>query len=216
MPWLWNIAPVIMLLAWLLFAVKQFFSAGREAGWKRFRLSLASLLVAVGATGFFGSFISASGGLDWLPESFEWPIGLATGVVSTGDHFFAVPHPPSGRVQIYDSDWKFVNGWNVDAGGGTFRLFTSNTNQVNVVTSRGRWHYVFDLRGKLLAKENYPLDSNDPFPKQGASYTVRTAPWLWVFTNPFCSWLGAAAGMGLFIAERKLTQNTTAKTTKPE
>ena len=48
--------------------------------------------------------------------------GFAKGVVSTEDHYFVVPHTPSGRVQIYDSNWKFLWGWNVEAGAGTFKL----------------------------------------------------------------------------------------------
>jgi len=114
-----------------------------------------------------------------------------------------VPHTPSNRVQVYDRDWRFVRGWYVDAGGGTFTLRTSGSNQVEVITSRGQWHYTFDLQGKLLSKEHYTSGTYGSFRGQGESHTVPTAPWLWVFTSPGYSWLAAAAGMGLLAAANK-------------
>jgi len=196
----------LVLGVWLFLGVLSLCWIKTETGGKRWLTGLAGIFVIVGALGFFGSFISASGGLNWLPPSFEWPVGRATGVVSTKDHFFVVPHTPSGRVQVYDRNWKFVRGWHVDAGGGTFQLKTSETGQVEVITSRGEWHYIFDLSGKLLSKQHYSPVSYAALEKEGQSHLVPTAPWLWVFSSPFYSWLSAIAGLGLFIAVGKLSR----------
>ena len=200
-----NIAVLVLILGvWLFAALTNFLSARKEAGPRRFLLLVAPFFLALGAIGFFGSALSATGGLNWLPKSFEWPIGSADGILETTDHFFVVPHSPSGRVQIYDSRWKFVRGWHVEAGGGTFRLFLSELNRINVVTSRGQWHYVYTLEGALLSAKHYPLGSYDSFPEQGISHTVPTPLWLWTFTSPLYSWLAAMFGMLLLFLNDKI------------
>ena len=110
-----------------------------------------------------------------------------------------------GRVQVYDSHWKFVRGWHVDAGGGTFILRVLQGGRVEVLTARGEWRYVFELSGNLLSKEHYLSAAYSSFPKEGQSRFVPTAPWLWVFSNPIYSWLSAAAGIGLLIASGKIS-----------
>jgi hypothetical protein len=36
-----------------------------------------SALIVMGTMGWFGSSLSAVGGLNWLPRSWEWPVGTA-------------------------------------------------------------------------------------------------------------------------------------------
>ena len=184
----------IILAVWLVGAVQNFLSGRKEEGWKRWFTFAAAVFLAVGAIGFFGTFISAMGGLNWLPNSFEWPAGAVNGVVSTKDDYFIVPHTPAGRVQIYDKNWKFVRGWFVDAGGGTFNLNISETNHIHVITARGKKHYVFDFDGKLLSQETYSYQS-PPTVSPGRSYVVPTPLWLWTFSSPFLSWATAITGM---------------------
>jgi hypothetical protein len=202
---------LLILSVWMFFGVQSLRSANKETGGKRWLTGIAAIFAIVGAFGFFGAALSATGGLNWLPTSFEWPVGFANGVVSTRDHFFVVPHTPSGRVQVYDSNWKFVRGWHVDAGGGTFKLSTPQANRVEVITARGQWHYVFDLSGKLLSKENYGPGSYSSFSNEGESCFVPTAPWLCVFSSPLYSWLSAIAGIGLFIVAEKLPWKKSAR-----
>lgn len=171
------------------------FSSERGKGWRRWLTIAASCFLVVGAAGFFGSALSAVGGLNWLPTSFEWPVGYAGGVVSTAEGWHVVPHTPSGRVQVYDANWSFVTGWHVDAGAGTFKLVVPAEGRIEVITARGEWHYVFDLDGRLIAKDTYQPKSYSDFPENGESVVVPTAPWLWVFSNPGISWAVAATGM---------------------
>jgi hypothetical protein len=100
------------------------------------------LLVLVGAGGFFAAGLSATGIIK-LPSSYEWPAGYARGVVATADGKYIVPLMPSGRLQIYDSQWHFIRGWNVDAGGGDFRVQCSPDGLVEVFTARGERQILF-------------------------------------------------------------------------
>jgi len=195
-----------ILAVWLFLAVSEVRSAMKQHSWSRAITFFGAAFIAIGAIGFFGSALAAMGAFNWLPSSFEWPVGHAHGVVSTKDHYFVVPHTPSGRVQLYDNNWKFLQGWNVDAGAGTFKLFITDTNHIHVVTARGQKHYAYDLDGHLLASATYPASGTgySSFPSEGESYLVPTPVWLWVFSSPFFSWLAAAAGFGLFIARDKM------------
>src|SRR5215831_20079947 len=95
----------------IVFAVLIPYSRDRGTGWRRWLTALASCLVVVGAAGFFGSGLSAVGGLNWLPNSFEWPVGYSGGILTTAEGLHVVPHTPSGRIQVYDADWTFRTGW---------------------------------------------------------------------------------------------------------
>jgi hypothetical protein len=206
-----SVVPLLILVVWLFFAGKTLLSARKETGVNRLVSIVAPIFLTIGALGFLGAGLFACGGGKWLPNSFEWPVGAADGVATTGDHYFIVPHTPVGRVQVYDCNWKFVRGWQVDANGGYFNLFVSDTNHVHVITARGRWHYAFDLAGKLLSKEQYPLAAKNSFPVETASYNVPTAPWLWVFTSPVYCWLAAMIGMVMLVFKDRIHRK--AKTT---
>ncbi len=175
------------------------FSSERGRGWRRWLIITASCLLVVGAGGFFGSALSAVGGLNWLPNSFEWPVGYTGGVVSTPERLHVVPHTPSGRIQVYDANWSFVTGWHVDAGGGTFKVLAPAEGHVDVITARGQWHYVFDMEGRLISKDSYQPDSYASFPEEGESVVVPTAPWLWIFSSPGISWAVAMTGMVMLV-----------------
>jgi hypothetical protein len=175
------------------------FSSERGKGWRRWLIFTASCLMVVGAAGFFGSALSAAGGLNWLPNSFEWPVGYTGGVISTGEGLHVVPHTPSGRIQVYDADWSFLRGWHVDADAGTFKLGAPGGGRIEVITARGQWQYVFDLDGRLISKSTYRPKSYDSFPAEGASLVVPTSPWLWTFSHPGISWTVIAIGMGILI-----------------
>ena len=193
----------LMLTLWIFFAVREFRAAIRKPGWLRVVRLFAATCIGVGGLGFFGTALVASSGVHL---SFEWPVGYATDVVSTKDNYFVVPHTPSGRVQVYDSKWKFVRGWSVEAGAGTFNLYITDTNHIHVVTARRQMHYVYDLGGEMLSSENYSSKGMNysSFPKEGDSYLVPTPAWLWVFTSPFYSWLTGMIGIGLFVVIDKV------------
>jgi hypothetical protein len=105
------------------------------------------LFILIGAGGFFAAALSATG-IIMLPTSYEWPAGYVRGVVTAADGKHIVPLMPPGRVQIYDSQWHFIRGWNVDASGGDFKVRCSPDGLIEVFTARGQRHYSFSQDGQ--------------------------------------------------------------------
>jgi GntP family permease len=89
------------------------------------------LLILIGAGGFFAAALSATGVIK-PPTSFEWPAGYVRGVVTAVDGKHIVPLILSGRLQIYDSQWHFIRGWNVDASGGDFKVRCSSDGLIEI------------------------------------------------------------------------------------
>jgi|SRR5579872_5518960 len=210
-----QVVPIIIVLLLggtvVVCCARAPFSSPRHTGSKRLVLFVASGLLVIGSVGFFGSGVSAFGGLNWLPDSFEWPAGYVTGVITTGNGLFVVPHTPSGRVQVYDSDWKFIRGWHVDAGGGTFKLKPSGADQIEVFTPRGQSHYVFNDHGKLIFTGKYSPESYSAVQGEGRAVVVPTRPWLWVFAHPGISWIVLIVGgvIMIFVDRKPVAKATT-------
>jgi YD repeat-containing protein len=197
---------VIMLICGMLtlFAATLPFRKRYGSWGRQLAAGVAGFLILIGTVGFFGSALSALGGLNWLPRSFEWPTGYVSGVVSLPSGGHLVPHTPSGRVQVYDQDWRFLHGWHVDAGGGTFKLQLASNDRIEVITARGNWRYTYTLAGDLISRVNYLPATYSSFPDCGESQVTPTRSWLWVFTSPFISVaVSLMGGAVLSIAERR-------------
>ncbi len=126
------------------------------------------------------------------------------------DH--TIPHPPGTVVQLKftlpgDSEPISVmgeivgkpdqrdraDGHPLAAGRGERELLVPTEDRIDVITSRGQWHYVFDTDGQLISKNTYH-QSYDSFPQEGESLIVPTPPWLWTFSHPGISWAVSVAG----------------------
>jgi hypothetical protein len=173
-------------------------------GWRRAQYVSGLALLAIGAIGFLLPFVAVGGGRNWLPGHFELPVGRASGVIDlrSGEHVVPLEH--AGRIQLYDADWRFLRGWQLDAGGGVFALDRAGAGKVQVVTARMDRMYVFALDGRLLSNTSSEPHAYDRFGRNGYAVTVPTHPLLWVWSGPFCSWLTAVLG-GVIIsfAERR-------------
>ena len=187
---------------WLFLAARGMakeLKAPERAKWIR---GTMYLLILIGAGGFFAAALSATGIIK-LPTSYEWPAGYVRGVVTTVDGKHIVPLMPSGRVQIYDSQWHFIRGWNVDASGGDFKARCSSDGVIEIFTARGQRHYSFTQDGHLVSSETF----SEPFsslPIEGQSVVVRTSPLLWIFSSPFLSWAVAVVGFGGLAVLKKM------------
>jgi hypothetical protein len=162
-------------------------------------LPLAALLAIIGAAGFFAPFALTTGALT-LPPSFEWPVGLATGVVTMEDGSHVVPVESASRIQVYDSDWSFLHGWQADTGGGMIAVRDAGGGKIAVLVERGDALDVFDPEGELISSS--PLAADEPRPLQGGQGTrpLMTKPYLFPLWDPFIAWLLAALGMAIAAA----------------
>lgn len=146
---------------------------------------LMFVVTSIGFGGLLASFLSAVGPLQFS-ASWEWPAGYVRGVITTPNGRHVVPLWPCGRVQIYDSGWRFIRGWNVDAWGGVFEVQCSKDGTIEVLTSRGDRNYRYTEEGQLLSSERL----SEPIPlwtTNGRSVMVPTRWWLWIFSSPILS-----------------------------
>lgn len=170
-----------------------------RTGRKRWLGAIGGGLALFGGLGFLAAAFAAAGGLRWLPPNFEWPVGFANNVLTTPDGRHVVPHTAMGRIQVYDPDWKFVTGWFVDAGGGTFKIAIKGQSTIEVITARRHMRYLYTIHGYVVLAESYLPQSYSDFPSPGKSVAVPTHWWLWPFTTPFFSWIIGAVGMALIM-----------------
>ncbi|HLK53947.1 MAG TPA: hypothetical protein VKU42_10865 [Candidatus Angelobacter sp.] len=171
-------------------------------------VGVSGLVVIIGASGFFAILLVSTGTIP-LPNSFEWPAGDVRGVVETSDGKYLVPLVPVGRLQIYDSSWRFLRGWQVDNNGGSFTVDYSPDNEIFVSTSRVQHRYgsvdearryVFTENGKLISEL---IPNSSGVAESGEYISVPTWRLLWIFSSPFLSGGFALIGiLGLWAAEK--------------
>jgi len=193
---LWLFAPA--------FWIVRSFTKGGALSWP---MALMGLLMMVGGEGFFApSFLVE--GVFKPPSTFQWPAGLVRGIATTPDGVNVVPITPAGRVQLYDSRWHFIRGWQVNAGGGDFKVETTPEGIIEVFTARGQHHYSFTEDGVRIPADHGGGGILEDYGSLSAGEftSVPTPPYLWIFSSPFLSWgvgvIGMAGGMTIL---RRLT-----------
>jgi hypothetical protein len=188
-------------------------------GWRRWPVLLGGALIMVGIVSFMGQAASATGGLNWLPETWQWPVGSADGVITTQNGLHVVPTIAAGRVQVYDPEWHFLRGWHIGPGAtGVFALRPLERDQFEVFTARGDNRYVFNTNGKLISSGKYPGEDYETVSQAGRPAAIPTSWWLWAFSSPDRSMLVGMAGFALFALacyRRKHVVGTEAASTSP-
>jgi hypothetical protein len=201
---LFNIIFVFFTASMLFLAVRGVARDIKKGGPFKWIIGTLGFLIIVGIVGFWGPWYFALGILQ-LPNSFQWPAGFTNGVVRTPDGKYVVPLIPSGRVQLYDSQWRFLRGWHIDANAGAIKVECPANGTIEVFTARGLHHYSFTQDGRLISAQ--PLSTYaeyDSLHTEGTSVEVPTSPLLWVLSSPFLSWgVGAIGGIGLTFVKKR-------------
>jgi hypothetical protein len=203
-----TIAIIVILFiagSFIVGAARAPFVSECGRGWWRGVVFLGSGLIIVAVTGFCGAGLVALGAIP-LPASFEWPVGRVGGVFTTSEGLHVVPHAPTGRIQVYDVNWRFLRGWQVDASGGVFDLAVPTPERVEVFTARGQRHCVFGIDGHLISDGSYQIGAPNTIRGKGETVTVPTPLWAWVFCHPFLSWGAILMGALLLNWEHKNRQ----------
>ncbi len=172
----------------------------------RSMIQLVALLLALyGWIGFFGAPLAAVGGLKWLPERIEYPMGYVDEAVTDREGNYYCPSRTFGRIQVYDKNKRYLRGWFVDACGGVFRININSQDQLEVVTAAGGMHYVFDKNGKLISESCYrPKKYSDFENWKGEFVSIPTSPFLLPMTHFFGSW--AIGVFGIILLEKAITR----------
>lgn len=159
----------------------------------RIAVFAGSILLFLGGLGWFGSALSAWGGLDWLPPSFEWPVGTSDRVITMPGGEHVAPLVFSARVQVYDRNLKFLRGWAVPSYGKPFKVRPAGKDRFEALYGTRADTYLLDgtlVRHAVGQREEYTL------PSYGQRLCVPTSPWLLMYTGPTTTWLMCALGMG--------------------
>ena len=195
-----NLSLALISAFWLIWSARGVVQGFRSQESGKWSMVALWLLVGIGGAGFFAPFLCAQELFD-LPASLEWPAGYVSGGAATADGKYIIPVVPAARVQIYDSNWRFIRGWNVKTGGGDFKVQSAPDGMVEIYTARGAMHYLFDQDGHWLSSEGMAQPYS--WLPEGQSFWVPTPLWLWAFSSPFLSWLIMASGIaGLAMKER--------------
>ncbi len=188
-----NLFLVLFAGVWLFLAWRGICRALKSAEQTKWLIVVSGFLVLIGSAGFFAEAMSGVGIIN-LPRSYEWPAGYASGVKKIASGLYVVPLDAEGRVQLYDSNWHFLRGWNVEAQGGDFTVAPTPDGNIDVFTSRGEHQYSFTENGDLLSTANFSDSSWSP-QKDGQTVIVPTSPVLWAFSSPAISWGIAILGL---------------------
>ena len=151
-------------------------------------------LLVWGTIGGYSQSLSRSGGLNGLPRSWEWPVGSSDGVITMPDGTHVVPQIGPGRVQVYDSHWKFLRGWAIVSRGRDFKVIPTGPDRFDVFYYGSLWRKTYRLSGDLVASGTGPPGGYDGVPNMGQRHSFHTAPWLLVFVGSFSSWF---VGLGV-------------------
>ena len=165
--------------------------------WTKHRVAIVgTILVVLGATPLIANKLEVVDLMNWLPAAFEWPAGFAP-VASMPGGVHIVSLIPTGRIQIYDRDWRFVRGWHVTTFGDVFRAAPIAEDRIEVVSEHGLRQYVFSLSGDLIATESYAPVSSSLLKSFTKSRYVPTHWWLFPFSDPSWSIPIWAIGVGM-------------------
>jgi hypothetical protein len=139
-------------------------------------------LGVTGMTGWVLAFL-ITGVPEWVPRWFEVPLGKIEGIAADkSGHIYCGLQPFYGRIQVYDSDGRFVRGWGVDSGGGVFRFRLNASDELEVASARTDSLEVFLPTGErikhVIRGEGYEEFADwNPYSatsEDGARYVVST------------------------------------------
>src|SRR5215831_18999665 len=202
MVWLPLVVPLVFLIVFSAAAVRLA-SRGHP---------VCGALIGLGAFGFLGAPLLPATGT-WLRYVELPPFFETTTIVGPGDRTFTATIPLA-RVQRYDSNGRFEDGWFVDSIGGIFAIGLTEDGRIAVAAARTKRVEFFNPDGSsagppqpftwsggsmngVLRPSNCRVEGvsfADPIQVRHpeAHWTTLVLFPLW---NPFVAWLLAVLGM---------------------
>lgn len=137
--WFMVVFPLVLLAVWWRDALR----IGRDGHvW-------CAILLALGSLGFFGPFLLAATG-DLL-NHVELPAFFDTKAIAGPDSTTITASMPLARIQRYDRDGHFLNGWFANNGGGQFALGLTREGAIALASRRTKEVEFFNPDGSVAA-----------------------------------------------------------------
>jgi len=111
---------------------------------------VAALFLSIGLIGWLAGFVTGLGFGFTIPDSFELPLGLLEGIAVDSDGSIYCGLQFYSRIQMYNSQGKFIYGKFIDSGGRAFRIRINQKDQLEVATASTDKLYVFKKDGTLI------------------------------------------------------------------
>ena len=153
---------------------------------------IAYLMVVSGVICSFGLSMSTN----WIPATFELPVGNAENVLVTKNNTYIVPLPRRGKIQIYNSNKNLVTGWYVNIGQ-KFKVLPIGDSIFKVI---GNGIKYYDITGKQISSdEAYSISKNQDRARIENTVYIPTPFYLLPFTGFVSSIIIAFAGIILLL-----------------
>lgn len=137
--WFMVLFPLVLLAVWWIGAL----SVGRSGHvW-------CAVLLALGSLGFFGPSLLASTGS--LLNHVELPAFFETTAIAGPGATTVTASMPFARIQRYDRDGRFLNGWFAANGGGQFALGVTREGTIALASTRTKEVEFFNSDGSSAA-----------------------------------------------------------------
>jgi hypothetical protein len=218
--WFMVLFPLILLAVWWRGALRL----GRSGhAW-------CAVLLALGSLGFFGPSLLASTGS--LLDHVELPAFFETTAIAGDGATTVTASMPFARIQRYDHDGHFLNGWFATNGGGQFALGLTREGTIALASTRTKQVEFFNPDGSMAAAARPFTWSGAPLngvlwpgkiSLEGVSFVqpaqVAGPPphaltlLLFPFWHPLLAWVLCA--MGMFCVWRGRNRNATPGTAQP-
>lgn len=194
---------LILIIVWVLHGFLLIIFDGFRLG-KILYSFFCSACYVICFIGFFGARLSALGGLDGLPKTFEWPIGTANEVLVLSDGTNVVPHIPSSRIQIYNKKLEFQKSWVIEAEGGDFKLYATEDGTFHIYVIETKKRYEYNTSSKLIATAKFqPIEMNE-LEYESKKVRIPTPIIFLVFGNAFASLAVGVLGIILMSFRSKI------------
>ena len=127
------------------------------------------LIMIIGMVGIWGGFLVKIGLYRVIPDSFEMPLGSLSGIAVDSEGKIYCGSQFYSRVQVYDSEGKFLHGIFINTGG-MFLIRINSNDQLEVVIERGDKLIRFDKDGELVYSSSADPNYSDGFDKKSGYY----------------------------------------------
>lgn len=197
---------VLVAASWVWFYARS------GSVFRRKTVIAASVLFAFGWVTFTAISIAATGGMDWIPSSFEWPVGSTSDFIHTSDGGYAVALQSAGRIQVYDAQARFLRGWQTDTRGGEFTLTPLPEGGIEMYAFRRDRVLAYDPAGHEIPIASRP-HAGPPKDWPGTtSMSFGGRWWLWPIESPAYAFIFMVIGfvlLGLSARKQDTARNST-------